>query len=93
VNAAIELLQSVAGACHPLLFLKMGLSEWIPVGEEMLYAVVPGTDEKVSLVICDMDGNSKTMSDWLPAAEADRLAGVLKAKGLTEFEGEVKLPI
>ncbi len=93
VNAALEFLQGFAGVCHPLLFLKMGASEWTPVGEEMLYALVPGKNSRVALVICDRDGNSKTMSDWLPESEGKKISDALSAKGIARFDGEVKLPV
>jgi hypothetical protein len=31
---ALEVLQEVAGPCSPVLFLKMGRNDWVPVGEE-----------------------------------------------------------
>jgi hypothetical protein len=93
VNIAVEVLRSIAGSCHPTLFLKMGLEEWTPVGEEMLYALVPGKNSTVSVVICDNDGNSKAMSDFVSALDGVRISGVLAAKGIERFEGEVKLPV
>ena len=93
VDAAVQLLQGVAGNCHPLLFLKMGVKEWTPVGEEMLYTTVPGKNETVALVICDKDGNAKTMSDWVAESEGSRLSSVLASKGMLRFDGDVNLPI
>jgi len=89
----VELLQGVAGVSHPTLFLKMGVAEWTPVGEEMLYALVPGKNSTVAVVICDGDGNSKTMSDFVSALDGVRISGALAAKGIQRFEGEVKLPV
>jgi hypothetical protein len=93
VQDAINVLQSVAGPCYPMLFLKIGITDWTPVGEEMLWAVVPGKNETGALVICDADGNAKTMSTWVPAAKAQDYSKLLAAKGVPEFEGEVKLPV
>jgi hypothetical protein len=93
VDAAIQLLQGVAGNCHPLLFLKMGVQEWTPVGEEMLYALVPGKNSTVAVVICDSGGNSKTMSDFVSALDGVRISGALAAKGVQRFDGEIKLPV
>lgn len=93
MNAAIELLQGVAGVCHPMLFLKMGVHEWTPVGEEMLYAVVPGKNSTVAYAICDSDGNAKTMSDWVTESEGVRIEGVLSSMTIPRFDGDVKLPI
>lgn len=93
MNVALELVQSVAGAGHPLLFLKMGPAEWTPVGEENLYSLVSGKNETVSLVICDGDGNSKAMSDFFTESEGARISNELFSKGITKFDGEVKLPI
>ena len=93
VDAAVQFLQEIAGVCHPLLFLKMGVSEWTPVGEEMLCALVPGKNSTVAIVICDRDGNAKTMSDWVNESEGSRMASVMTSKGIQRFDGEVKLPI
>jgi hypothetical protein len=76
-----------------MLFLKLGVQEWTPVGEEMLYAEVPGKNSTVALVICDGDGNAKTMSEWVTVPEGSRISGVLSSKGIPRFDGEVKLPI
>ncbi len=93
VKDAIEVLQAVAGPCYPMLFLKLGITDWTPVGEEMLWAVVPGKNETGALVICDVDGNAKTMSTWVPAAKAQGYSKALAAKGIPEFDGEIKLPV
>jgi hypothetical protein len=93
VKDAIDLLQSVAGPCYPVLFIKIGISEWTPVGEEMLQAIVPGKNDTAAIVICDSDGNSKTMSRWLSSAEAQVHSATLTAKGVPIFDGEVKLPV
>lgn len=93
VKEAVELLQSVAGLSHPMLFLKMGAREWTPVGTETLQAVVPGKNKTAALVICDGEGNSKAMSAWLASTDAERYSQALAAKGVAKFQGEVKLPI
>lgn len=93
VKAALDRLQEVAGPSYPVLFLKMGVQSWTPVGEEELFAVVNGKGGTAAVVICDADGNSKAMSAWVPRAEAGRIADVLASKGLGRFQGEVKLPI
>lgn len=93
VDAAVQFLQGVAGNCHPLLFLKMGVQAWTPVGDENLYATVPGKNSTLALVICDKDGNAKAMSDWVTESEGSRLADVLASKGITRFDGDVNLPI
>lgn len=93
VQDAINLLQEVVGQCYPMLFLKIGPSEWTPVGTETLYSVVPGKTDTAAVVACDSDGNSKAMSTWVPKAKADEFANALAARGIAKFEGEVKLPI
>jgi len=92
-SAAVELLREITGASHPTLFLKMGVAEWTPVGEEMLYALVPGKNSTAAVVICDSDGNSKSMSDFVSALESVKISGALAAKGIPRFDGEIKLPI
>lgn len=93
VQDAVNFLQQVAGPCYPMLFLKVGSGTWSPVGEEMLYSVVPGKSGAAAVVICDAEGNSKAMTTWIQAALAEEHARSLGAKGLAKFEGEVNLPI
>jgi hypothetical protein len=94
VKDAIDALQAVVGPCYPMLFLKIGVSDWTPVGEEMLHAVVPGKNDTAAVVICDSEGNAKTMSStWVSQAKADEYSRTLIARGIPKFDGEVKLPI
>jgi len=93
VQNAVNFLQQAAGPCYPLLFLKTGSGSWTPVGEEMLYAVVPGKEGTEAAVICDADGNSKAMTTWVQRAVAERYAQTLASKGLAKYDGEVKLPV
>ena len=93
VNQAVSALQEVAGPCYPMLFLKLGVTDWTPVGDEMLHKVVPGKDKTAAMVICDGEGNSKAMSAWLPERRADELSKSLELRGIPVFPGEVRLPI
>jgi hypothetical protein len=93
VDSAMAVLQEVAGPCYPVLLLKLGISDWTPVGKEQLHAVVPGKNNTGSLVICDADGNAKTMSSWVPVEKAEELARTLGSKGIPRFGGDVRLPI
>ncbi|QQG48124.1 MAG: hypothetical protein HY247_05045 [archaeon] len=93
VKEAMDLLQSVAGPCYPLLFLKIGPAKWTPVGEESLYSVIAGKNGTAAALICDSDGNSKTMTPWVPASKAREFVNGLAERGLSKYEGEPKLPI
>jgi hypothetical protein len=93
VNRAVGVLQDVAGPCHTMLFLKLGVSDWTPVGEEMLQKIIPGKGGTAALVLCDSDGNAKVMSAWLPAEKANEYSRLLETRGVVAFLGEVKLPI
>ncbi|MDG6917045.1 MAG: hypothetical protein JRM85_05570 [Nitrososphaerota archaeon] len=93
VNRALAVLQSAAGPSYPMLILKLGVPEWTPVGDEMLYKVVHGRDSTAALVICDAEGNSKAMSAWLRAEKVDEISQRLDARGIPIFLGDVKLPI
>jgi len=93
VSRAVDALQRVAGPSYPMLFLKLGVSEWTPVGEEMLQKVVPGKDGTAALVVCDAEGNAKAMSAWLPDEKAAEHSRYLETTGFAVFPGEVKLPI
>jgi len=87
------MLQEVAGPSYPVLFLKMGVKDWTPVGEENLFATVSGKEGKAAVVVCDSEGNSKAMSRWLERGEAEKVSEKLKTKGLLGYNGEVKLPV
>jgi hypothetical protein len=93
VTRAMGVLQELAGPSHPVLFLKMGMTDWTPVGEEMLWQVLPGKDGTQALVICDSDGNSKAMSGWLAPEKAAECSRTLEQRGVPQFSGELKLPI
>ncbi len=93
VNRAVALLQEVAGPSYPMLFLKVGLEEWTPVGEETLQKIIPGKDDRAAIVLCDSDGNSKAMTSWMTPSRAAEHSKTLEARGLAVFPGEVKLPI
>ncbi|MDE1852298.1 MAG: hypothetical protein KGI38_00990 [Thaumarchaeota archaeon] len=93
VNRAVSALQEVAGPCYPVLFLKLGVADWTPVGEEMLHKLVPGKNRTAALVICDGDGNSKAMSAFVPDEKAEEFSRTLERKGIPDFPGDVKLPI
>lgn len=93
VRLALERLQEVAGPSYPVLFLKMGVRDWTPVGEEDLFSLIQGKDDRAAVVLCDADGNSKAMTSWLNRADAERVTGQLKSKGMPRYEGEAKLPL
>ncbi len=93
VDRAIGVLQEAAGPCHPMLFLKLGISDWTPVGDEMMHKVIPGKGGTAALIICDAEGNSKAMSAWLPEMKAVEVAKTIGMKGIPEFPGDVKLPV
>ena len=93
VDRAVSALQEVAGPCYPMLFLKLGVAEWTPVGEELLHKVVPGKGGSAALVISDGDGNSKAMSAFVPGEKAEEFSRTLEEKGIPVYPGDVKLPI
>lgn len=92
-SEAVSALQEVVGPCYPMLFLKLGVADWTPVGEEMLHQVVAGKNGMAALVICDRDGNSKAMSTWIPERKAEEVSKSLELRGVPVFPGDVKLPI
>lgn len=93
VSLALAALQEIAGPSYPMLLLKLGITDWTPVGDEMMHKVVPGKNGTAALVICDADGNSKAMSMFVPEGKADEYSKSLERKGVPVFPGEVKLPI
>jgi hypothetical protein len=93
VKQALEALQDVAGPSYPVLFLKMGIQDWTPVGEEELFALVRGKGGTAAVVVCDSDGNAKALSSWSSLVDAERAAHALESKGFARYKGEVKLPV
>lgn len=93
VKRAVDLLQEVAGSASPVLFLKMDVENWTPVGEESLFSVVDGKNGTAAVVVCDEDGNAKAISAWVSAEQAENYARAMESKGLPRFRGEVRLPI
>lgn len=89
----MDSLQEVAGLSYPVLFLKMGREDWTPVGEEELFALVNGKEGTAAVVLCDADGNSKAISGWVSATDAERFCSSLASSGIRRYEGEIKLPI
>ncbi len=93
VNKAVAKLQEVAGPSYPMLFLKLGMTDWTPVGEDMLQKVIAGKGDTAAIVICDGDGNAKAMSAWLPEPKTREISEELESRGIPLFPGDVKLPI
>jgi len=93
VSLAVAVLQEVAGPSYPMLFLKLGLSDWTPVGDEMMHKVIPGKGGTAALVVCDAEGNAKAMSGWFPVDRAHALAKTLESREIPSFPGDVRLPI
>jgi hypothetical protein len=93
VNLAVSALQEVAGPCYPMLFLKLGVTDWTPVGEEMLHKIVPGKNETAAVVVCDGEGNAKAMSAFVSTDRAMDFGKSLELRGVPVFPGDVKLPI
>jgi hypothetical protein len=93
VKDALEVLQEAAGPSNAMLFLKLGVAGWEPVGEEMLFATLEGKSGEAAIVVCDADGNAKAMSAWLNERSEQEALDALSTKGLKKFEGPVKLPI
>ena len=76
-----------------MLFLKVGLADWTPVGDEQLFSTIKRADGSAALVICDSDGNSKAMSVWTTTNAVGNYETELRSRGLVEFTVEVRLPI
>ena len=93
VDRAVAVLQEVSGPSYAMLFLKLGVTDWTPVGDEMMHKLVPGKEGTAALVICDAEGNAKAMSGWFPADKARTLARALESREIPSFPGDVRLPI
>lgn len=93
VRRSLDKLQEVAGPSYPVLFLKMGITDWTPVGEEDLFSLVSGKEGTAAVVISDSDGNAKAMSPWTSRTDAERAGRSLEARGCARYTGELKLPV
>ena len=62
------------------------------MGEEDLFSVVEGKNSTAAVVVCDREGNSKAITAWVSPSEAQAIGQTLAAKGMSKFEGEVRLP-
>lgn len=89
---AVQLLSDVGGPSFPLLVLKMGLSDFTPVGAENFYAVIK-KDKLEAVVLCDIDGNAKAITGWLNAEKVKEVIYKLEQRGIKKFEGRLKTPV
>lgn len=93
VQRAVQLLDEVGVPSSPVLFIKVGKTDWTPVGDENFYSIIEGKDFTAAVVLCDGDGNSKAMSAWLGREAVSKFAPILESRGVGRYAGEVKLPI
>ena len=102
VNDAREYLNKFANCkAMPALALKDNkTSNWEPVGEENLYAIVNGAsgfvvtdDGGYILVLCDKNGIGKTIAQGLSDEEKTSIINSLKSDDIQEYDGEVSLPV
>lgn len=91
VRESMKLLNELGLPSYPLLFLKMEEGDFTPVGEENLYTVLE-EKERASIVLCDVDGNSKAITPPLSKEQAEKVARQLESMGLKKFEGKLRLP-
>jgi hypothetical protein len=73
---------------------------WEPVGEENLYAVLNDAGGYIltdvsgyMIVICDKNGISKAIVRGLNMERKDHIIKKLQAENITEYKGEVTLPV
>ena len=89
------------GQAMPALALRDNKSNiWEPVGEENLYSVLNDAGGFVltdvsgyMIVICDKNGISKAIVRGLDSQRKDTIVKNLKDDGISEFKGEVTLPV
>ena len=89
------------GQAMPALALRDNKSNiWEPVGEENLYSVLNDAGGFVltdvsgyMVVICDKNGISKAIVRGLDSQRKDTIVKNLNDDGISEFKGEVTLPV
>lgn len=68
-------------------------NNWQPVGEENLFAIVK-KDDGYLVAICDKDGITKTLVNWLSEDKKNELTNKLQSEAkLNQFLGDVSLPV
>ncbi|MFB5599641.1 MAG: hypothetical protein ACE5SW_05370 [Nitrososphaeraceae archaeon] len=95
VKQAQDLLKLYTGtAAMPALALKDNKSNnWLPVGEENLFAVVKETNGYM-IALCDSNGIAKTIAQWFSEEEKNNIIlKIQKEKNLKEYIGKLSLPI
>ena len=102
VESARSYLNSIANdKAMPALALRDNKTNvWEPVGEENMYAIVDEssgfvlTDSSVYiLAICDKNGISKTIVQWLSQEQKDEIVRLLEKDNIPEYKGKVALPV
>lgn len=90
LNAQKLLAQYSATALPALLLRDKAGQEWVPVGEENLATVTLG--DPAAVVVCDGGGYAKAMTRPMRRAEALAILEKIKAAGLKQFVGALRLP-
>ncbi len=89
------------GQAMPALALKDNKNNiWEPVGEENLYAVLNDAGGYVltdvsgyMIILCDRNGISKAIVRGLDVGRKDAIVTMLQADNITEYKGQVSLPV
>jgi hypothetical protein len=102
VKAAREYLNKISnGQAMPALALRDNRSNvWEPVGDENLYAILNDAGGYVltdvsgyMVVLCDKNGISKAIVRGLNVKHKDTIVKMLQDDGMSEYKGQVSLPV
>ncbi|MDE1726807.1 MAG: hypothetical protein KGH89_06025 [Thaumarchaeota archaeon] len=102
VKAAREYLNKISnGQAMPALALRDNKSNvWEPVGEENLYSILNDAGGFVltdvsgyMVVLCDKNGISKAIVRGLNTEHKDAIVKVLQSENISEYKGQVVLPV
>lgn len=93
IKDAAALLKKYTNNSLPAIALKESKDGiWEPVGEENLAGVASGPHGNI-ICICDKDGNAKTIASWFSDEDTKKIVMQMRADGMSEYVGKIKLPV
>jgi hypothetical protein len=93
IRDATTLLKKYTSNALPAIALKESRDGiWEPVGEENLAGVAAGPHGNV-ICVCDRDGNAKAIASWFKDEDTKKIVGQMRADGMAEYVGKIKLPV
>ena len=93
MEEAQKLLTKFAGYAKPAIFLKRGVQEFEPVGEEDLFSIVEINPGTVMIALVDSEGNAKAISSYMGKIRGQEVIKQIEGAGIRKYEGNLNLPV